>query len=283
VLQYYVHFVDDDPVLVYGPYALRSAKDFARIGSQPGKTGGGRRAVFDGPSPGSRLIRVYEEGDRVWPRTLDQIADLTESERPRILAPKQRRAHTSAPLAANPPAVPSVETIQAGLSWRAAGAAKDWQTIVSLVHGAMLHAEGDAPREFYTDLARFSPAYSTPEVGRARPRRREDAFRLMNRLLRTAGVEYLPSKFGDDLPPGYGTDYLAADDTDLNELGRSTPYVPRGVEYLKVGDLHVPTVCYDYGEHAWKITSVNDVVAARTGDFARTGRTKSPYGTNPKG
>lgn len=99
---YFVHMVDDDPVLVYGPYTLKSAKDFARIGSQPGKSGGGRRAVLDGPSPGSRMIRVYEEGDRVWPRTLEQLENLAASERPRVLAPKIRKPHTSVAIAANP-------------------------------------------------------------------------------------------------------------------------------------------------------------------------------------
>jgi hypothetical protein len=89
---YYVHFIDDDPVLVYGPYNLASAKDFARIGSQPGRTGGGRRAVFAGPTPGSRLVRVYEEGGRVWPRTVKQLSRLTTAEIPRVLAPKARRA-----------------------------------------------------------------------------------------------------------------------------------------------------------------------------------------------
>jgi hypothetical protein len=108
---YFVHFIDDDPVLVYGPYSFASAKDFARIGSQPGKTGGGRRAVFDGPEPGSRLIRVYEEGERMWPRSLEGMESLTASERPRVLAPKLRRVHTSAPYMSNAAAAAAPDTV----------------------------------------------------------------------------------------------------------------------------------------------------------------------------
>jgi hypothetical protein len=94
--RYYVHMIDDDPVLVYGPYVLSSAKDFARIGSIPGRSGGGRRAVFAGPAPTSRLVRVYEEGDRVWPRTIAQLGALEQGEIPRVLAPKTRRAKLTA-------------------------------------------------------------------------------------------------------------------------------------------------------------------------------------------
>lgn len=102
---YYVHMIDDDPVLVYGPYALKSAKDFARIGSQPGKTGGGRRAVFAGAGPSSRLIRVYEEGERVWPRTVAGLKSLEPSEVPRVLAPKPKKGGALLrAMAANPAA-----------------------------------------------------------------------------------------------------------------------------------------------------------------------------------
>lgn len=99
--KYFVHFVDDDPVLVYGPYGLKQAKDFARIGSIPGKSGGGRRAVFSGPTPSSRLVRVYEEGERVWPRTLAGVQSLEKAEVPRVLAPKPKKG-SSLRLVANP-------------------------------------------------------------------------------------------------------------------------------------------------------------------------------------
>jgi len=91
---YYVHFIDDDPVIVYGPYSLGSAKDFARIGSIPGKSGGGRRAVFTGPDADSRLVRVYEEGERVWPRSVAALAGLEDHEIPRVLAPKPKKGST---------------------------------------------------------------------------------------------------------------------------------------------------------------------------------------------
>jgi hypothetical protein len=99
--EYYVHFIDDDPVLVYGPYNLKSAKDFARIGSQPGKSGGGRRAVFTGARSSSRPVRVYEEGERVWPRTVGALSSLEQSEVPRVLAPRPKKGST-VKLATNP-------------------------------------------------------------------------------------------------------------------------------------------------------------------------------------
>jgi hypothetical protein len=61
--KYYVVMVEDDPQLVYGPYSLKSAKDFARIGSQRG----GAREVVRGISKPVK-VRRYEGGKRVWPK-----------------------------------------------------------------------------------------------------------------------------------------------------------------------------------------------------------------------
>jgi len=123
-MEYYVHFVDDDPVLVYGPYSLKSAKDFARIGSQPGKSGGGRRAVFTGQKPGSRLVRVYEEGERVWPRTVGALSALSQAEVPRVLAPKPKKG-SRVKMAANPRALPR-DVLDALRQYRAA-VGRNWK------------------------------------------------------------------------------------------------------------------------------------------------------------
>jgi hypothetical protein len=61
-----------------GGYPLRSAQDFARIGSQTGKT----RKVFRG-GPRGKHVRTYREGQRVWPRTAAQAKTLLPRERPR--------------------------------------------------------------------------------------------------------------------------------------------------------------------------------------------------------
>ncbi|PIY49034.1 MAG: hypothetical protein COZ05_01510 [Armatimonadetes bacterium CG_4_10_14_3_um_filter_59_10] len=63
---YYVHFIDDDPPRTYGPYDLKVAKDFARIGSQTG----GRRTVTEGER--GHVVRLYERGYRRQPRGLSQ-------------------------------------------------------------------------------------------------------------------------------------------------------------------------------------------------------------------
>lgn len=59
-------------------YPLRSAQDFARIGSQTGKT----RKIFRG-GPRGKHVRTYREGRRVWPRTAAQAKTLFPRERPR--------------------------------------------------------------------------------------------------------------------------------------------------------------------------------------------------------
>jgi hypothetical protein len=66
--------------VVYGPYTLKSAKDFARIGSQTGSP----RYVKRGSGTGPR-VRTYSGGRRVWPKTESQLGGLLPSERPRRL------------------------------------------------------------------------------------------------------------------------------------------------------------------------------------------------------
>lgn len=82
---YWVHFIDDDPPLVSGPYPLKNAKQYALIGSRTSPTGG-RRVVTrgkDGPA-----IRLYELGYRRWPRG-DEIeeAGLRHNEIPKEHTP----------------------------------------------------------------------------------------------------------------------------------------------------------------------------------------------------
>jgi len=96
-VSYYVHFIDDDPVLVYGPYELKVAKDFARIGSIPGKSRGGRRAVYRGSTGMSQCVRVYDKGIRVWPKETEQLEQLRKSEHPKAL-----HSHARPSLVENP-------------------------------------------------------------------------------------------------------------------------------------------------------------------------------------
>ncbi len=60
-----------------GGYSLRSAQDFARIGSQTG----GARKVLRGSAHGP-VVRKYEDGKRVWPKTVAQAKSLRPAERP---------------------------------------------------------------------------------------------------------------------------------------------------------------------------------------------------------
>jgi hypothetical protein len=60
-----------------GGYSLRSAQDFARIGSQTG----GARKVLRGSAHGP-VVRKYEDGKRVWPVTMAQARSLRPAERP---------------------------------------------------------------------------------------------------------------------------------------------------------------------------------------------------------
>ena len=78
--RYYVHIPLGD--VTYGPYALKSAKDFARIGSQHGSPRLVLRAV-GGARP--ELIRIYEAGVRTFPGTERQLKNLTRGEIPRKL------------------------------------------------------------------------------------------------------------------------------------------------------------------------------------------------------
>lgn len=77
--RYYVHI--PRAWEVYGPYALKRAKDFARIGSQFGD----ERVVTRGLD--GVVVRVYEDGERVWPVTERQLVDqgLTRGELPKKL------------------------------------------------------------------------------------------------------------------------------------------------------------------------------------------------------
>jgi hypothetical protein len=75
--KYFVHIEKDGTA--YGPYSLKSAKDFARIGSQHGSA----RAVTRGLE-GPR-VRLYAEGVRRWPTTARQCRGLTVGEQPRAL------------------------------------------------------------------------------------------------------------------------------------------------------------------------------------------------------
>jgi hypothetical protein len=75
--QYYVSIDEGDgDLFTYGPYALKSAKDFARIGSQHG----GDRAVTRGEL--GPLVRIYSGGERVWPSEPKDADVLKNTERP---------------------------------------------------------------------------------------------------------------------------------------------------------------------------------------------------------
>lgn len=75
----YIVVIVEEPPVVYGPYYLKSAKDFARIGSQHGAT----RAVANRKT--EKTVRVYNGGKRIWPVRLSQLKDLTPGEIPREL------------------------------------------------------------------------------------------------------------------------------------------------------------------------------------------------------
>jgi hypothetical protein len=66
--------------VTYGPYTLKSAKSFARIGSQYGEDRYVRR-----DRPGGFEIRRYSDGKRVWPVRESQLRGLLSSEQPRRL------------------------------------------------------------------------------------------------------------------------------------------------------------------------------------------------------
>ena len=91
MFEYYVHMIDDDPVLNYGPYTgtkneFKRVKSFARIGSQTG----GRRVITRGME-GPR-VRVYQDGVRTFPVGKGQIqaANLLSWEVPKNPVPKKR-------------------------------------------------------------------------------------------------------------------------------------------------------------------------------------------------
>jgi hypothetical protein len=60
-----------------GGYSLKTAQDFARIGSQTGAP----RKVLRGSSNGI-VVRKYVDGKRVWPKTQAQASSLRPAERP---------------------------------------------------------------------------------------------------------------------------------------------------------------------------------------------------------
>lgn len=66
--------------VTYGPYTLKSAKSFARIGSQHGKDRYVRR-----DRPGGPRVRHYSGGERSWPVRESQLRGLLPSEQPRRL------------------------------------------------------------------------------------------------------------------------------------------------------------------------------------------------------
>lgn len=72
------------------------------------------------------------------------------------------------------------------------------------------------------------------------------AMRVMDSILDTFGVEYIPS----------------ADDT----YNRT-----EGLDYLNTGDTYTPTVIYDYGKGRWMITSWGDIVEREEKRFAEGG------------
>lgn len=82
--RYYVHFIDDVPVVTHGPYDLTTAKQFARIGSEHGES---RRAVTRGKD--GDIVRVYADGYRQWPLGETEIAEagLRQSEKPNKSVP----------------------------------------------------------------------------------------------------------------------------------------------------------------------------------------------------
>lgn len=86
---YYV-LVDGAQGETFGPYALRSAQDFARIGSQ---FGADRHVVKKGSSGRWQRVRVYHEGRRVWPTTREQARRLRGSEVPRAWRANPADAH----------------------------------------------------------------------------------------------------------------------------------------------------------------------------------------------
>jgi hypothetical protein len=76
--RYYVKIKGEQ--VTYGPYTLKSAKSFARIGSQHGKDRYVRR-----DRPGGPRVRHYSDGKRVWPVRESQARGLLSSEQPRRL------------------------------------------------------------------------------------------------------------------------------------------------------------------------------------------------------
>lgn len=62
---------------MWGPYALKAAKDFARIGSQKG-----RRARAITRSTHGPVVRIYKKGERTFPVTASDLRGLTQVEHP---------------------------------------------------------------------------------------------------------------------------------------------------------------------------------------------------------
>lgn len=86
--KYFVHIEKDGTA--YGPYALKAAKDFARIGSQHGSARAVTRGL-DGPR-----VRLYAKGKRAWPTAARQLRGLTAGERPRALGVRNTAAFGTA-------------------------------------------------------------------------------------------------------------------------------------------------------------------------------------------
>lgn len=79
--KYSVGIPADD--IMYSGYSLKSAKDFARIGSQHGS----KRIVIRKSDRAGYwvLVRVYENGKRTYPVVEEQLRHLTRGECPRKL------------------------------------------------------------------------------------------------------------------------------------------------------------------------------------------------------
>jgi hypothetical protein len=84
--QYYVHHLSTPPD-IHGPYYLKTAKQYARIGAKPGyddrKITRGRRGV---------KIRVYSSEERIYPVKVSQLRFLTPAEIPPSMKKAARAA-----------------------------------------------------------------------------------------------------------------------------------------------------------------------------------------------
>ena len=129
--RYYVHIDDPDPIL-YGPYNLLTAQQFARIGSQRRKSGtkSSMRVVTRGER--GPTVRVYKTelqgkvGERIWPIYADGQGGVNRLRGENSLTPRETpkklkfsgvgddREH-------------SVKVVKIGKSYRAIPAKQPWK------------------------------------------------------------------------------------------------------------------------------------------------------------